>query len=158
MASDTAAMTALSESKAKWTDIEKLALLVSVINDTNPNPNWANVTLPQGRTLRASQTIFGQLKKEAAAHPIADRAAIPASKKRARKPANGNEEDTTGTSKKRGKGRKPKNSDRTVAPSPNGDDEEEKPKKKVKIEAKDEDEEEYGVNGETESQEDGVAA
>lgn len=152
MASDTTATTGLSESKAKWTDNEKLALLISVINDTNPNPNWANVNLPLGRTLRASQTIFGQLKKDAAAHPMTEGAAMPAGKKRARKAASGNEgDDITSTPKKRGGGRKPKNANPATARSPIEDDEEEKPIKKVKVEAKEEDEDE-------EEEMDGVAA
>lgn len=112
-----------------------------------PKSSRTNLTLPQGRTLRASQTIFGQLKKDAAAHPMTSAASIPASKKRGRKPADGNEGSTPSTPKKRGGGRKPKNTDRAAAPSPNEDDEEEKPSKKVKVEAKDEDEED-GMHGE----------
>lgn len=177
MASDTLAVTGLSESKAKWTDSEKvqptpphlsseqiltntpqLALCISVINDTNPNPNWANLKLPQGRTLRASQTIFAQLKKDAAAHPMADAAAIPASKKRGRKPANANEEGAPATPKKRGGGRKPKNGDRTAANNPVEDDEK-KPSKKVKteVEGDDEGEGEDWVKGEAEGHEDDAA-
>lgn len=142
-------MTSLSETKAKWTDGEKLALLISVIKDTNPNPNWANLVLPQGRTLRASQTTFGQLKKDAAAHPTTDVAANPAGKKRGRKSVNGNEGDTAATPKKRV--RKPKNADRAAAPIPNEDDEEEMPSKKVKVEVENE-EEEDGMNAEIEGQ------
>ena len=132
-----------------------MALLIAVVNDTNPNPNWANLKLPQGRTLRASQTIYGQLKKDAAAHPMADGAAIPASKKRGRKSANGNEEGAPATPKKRGGGRKPKNVDRTAIASP-VEDEEEKPSKKVKTEAKGDDggEGEDWVKGEAEDEED----
>ena len=88
---------------------------------------------------------------------MADGATIPASKKRARKPASGNEVDTAATPKKRGGGRKSKTADRAAAPSPNEDDEEEKPKKKVKVEVKDEDEED-SMYGEIEGMEGGLAA
>ena len=84
--------------------------------------------------------------------------ALPAGKKRGRKPANDNEGGTNGTPKKQGGGRKPKNVDRAAAPSPMEDDEEKKPNKKVKVEVKDEDEEEEGMIRETKGQEDGVAA
>ena len=86
---------------------------------------------------------------------MADGAAIPASKKRSRKAANGNEEGAPATPKKRGGGRKPKNVDRTAASSPVKEDEQ-KPSKKVKTEAKEDDEgegEEW-VKGEADDEED----
>ena len=89
---------------------------------------------------------------------MADAAAIPASKKRGRKPANGNEEGAPATPKKRGGGRKPKNGDRTAANSPVGDDEK-KPSKKIKTAVKGDDEEdgEDWEKGEAEGQEDDAA-
>ena len=89
---------------------------------------------------------------------MADSAAIPASKKRGRKAANGNEEGAPATPKKRGGGRKPKNVDRTAANSPVEDDEE-KPSKKVKTEAKGDGEGdgEDWLKGEAEGQEDDAA-
>lgn len=127
---------------------------MSIIMDTNPNPNWPNIALPQGRTLRASQAIFGQLKKEAAAVPMADGAAIPATKKRGRNKSanvNVNEEGTAASTKKRGGGRKPKNAGRAAASDQVGDDEEEKIKKKVKVTVEDVDEDEDGMNGESQA-------
>ena len=89
---------------------------------------------------------------------MADGAAIPPSKKRGRKPADGNKDGAAATPKKRGGGRKPKNVNRTAANSP-VEDEEEMPSKKIKTEAKgdDEGEGEEWVEGETEGVEDDAA-
>lgn len=93
--------------------------------------------------------------KASAAVTMTGGADITPSKKRGRK---NNDDGATKPTEKKKRVRKPKNATRAVAPSPNEDDEEESPSKKVKVEAEEEDEEDDGMFGETDGQEDGVAA
>ncbi|CAF9932073.1 hypothetical protein IMSHALPRED_008787 [Imshaugia aleurites] len=128
---------------SKWSDAEKIALLVSVIKTSGTKAKWSDVAVPAGRTSQSSAKIYEGLLKSAAAIPMTGGADITPSKKRGRK---NNDDGAASPAEKKKCVRKPKAVARAAAPSPNGDDEEESPSKKIKVEAKEEDEED-GMSG-----------
>ena len=97
--------------------------------------------------------MYSEIMKASACVAMTGGADITPSKKRARK--NAGDGATTPTEKKK-RVRKPKVAARAATVSPIEDDEE-SPKKKVKVEPKGEDEGEDGMNGEFDSQEEGLA-
>ncbi|KAK4692878.1 hypothetical protein P7C71_g4410, partial [Lecanoromycetidae sp. Uapishka_2] len=128
---------------SRWSDEEKIALLLSVIKSLSPGKIiWANVDVPAGRTTGSSQKQYEGLLKAASSVPMTSGEAITPAKKRAasgtKKTTGLKEGDgTPATPKKRG--RKPKKVEASEATVPaEEDDEEEEPDtpvaKKVKVE------------------------
>ena len=133
----------------------QIALLVSVIRASGAKVKWADVAVPAGRTTQSAAKMYSEMMKASAGVAMTGGADITPSKKRARK--NADDGATTPTEKKK-RVRKPKVAARAATVSPIEDDEEEKiPNKKVKVELKGEDVGEDGMNGELDSQEEGLA-
>lgn len=133
----------------------QIALLVSVIKASGAKVKWADVAVPAARTTQSAAKMYSEMMKASAGVAMTAGAGITPSKKRVRK--NADDGATTPTEKKK-RVRKPKVAARAATVSPIEDDEgEESPKKKVKVEPKGEDEGEDAMNGELDSQEEGLA-
>ncbi|KAH0556917.1 hypothetical protein GP486_005293 [Trichoglossum hirsutum] len=50
-----------------WTTVEKLALCISILEQSDATPDWASLEPPNGRTLRGTQRVWGEIKREVAA-------------------------------------------------------------------------------------------
>ncbi|KAI9777983.1 MAG: hypothetical protein M1835_005095 [Candelina submexicana] len=114
--------------KRGWTDAEKLALCIAVINQIGTGaPRWATLPLPAGRTAKAAQHCWSALKKEADGIQTTDGSNPVTPKKRAPSKVKAATDGTPTPKRKRA------TKATTITTAKNEDDDEENDAKKVKI-------------------------
>ncbi|KAI9696119.1 MAG: hypothetical protein M1836_005950 [Candelina mexicana] len=122
--------------KRGWTDAEKLALCVAIINQIGTGaPRWATLPLPAGRTAKAAQHCWSSLKKEADGTQMNDSSNPVTPKKRAPSKAKAATDGTPTPKRKRA------TKATAIATAKNEDDDDENDAKKVKIDGGDEENE-----------------